>query len=174
MPIRGLVNHLLCLSPWHRRLFLVVIDALILPLAVWLSFWLRLAHPFHISFFAAGIWLLLAVLLVGLPLYALSESISSVGSRCVVLAGAVINADAQLELGVLVNSGAVVDHDAICGVYSQLSVNAAMAGGSRLGPLASLAAGEVLGRGEHRFAELELAPGPAYPSVSVSSAGSSG
>jgi hypothetical protein len=80
---------------------------------------------------------------------------------CVVLAGAVVNADAQLERGVLVNSGAVVDHDALCGSYSQLGVNAAMAGGARLGPLASLAAGEVLGCGESRFAELELIPGAA-------------
>lgn len=93
---------------------------------------------------------------------------------CVVLAGAVINADAQLERGVLVNSGAVVDHDAICGVYSQLGVNAAMAGGSRLGPLASLAAGEVLGSGEHRFAELELAAGAADLSEGVGCVGTSG
>jgi len=93
---------------------------------------------------------------------------------CVVLAGAVINADVRLERGVLVNSGAVVDHDAICGAYSQLGVNAAMAGGSCLGPLASLAAGEVLGCGEHRFAELELAPGAADLSEGVSCAGSSG
>jgi hypothetical protein len=93
---------------------------------------------------------------------------------CVVLAGAVINADARLERGVLVNSGAVVEHDAICGVYSQLGVNAAMTGGSRLGLLASLAAGEVLGCGEHRFAELELAPGAADLSEGVSCAGFSG
>jgi hypothetical protein len=93
---------------------------------------------------------------------------------CVVLAGAVVNADARLERGVLVNSGAVVDHDAICSAYSQLGVNAAMAGGSRLGPLASLAAREVLGCGEHRFAELELAPGAADLSEGVSCAGSSG
>ena len=58
------------LPPVYRRLLLIGIDALLLPLAVWLSFWLRLAHPFHTSFMAAGIWLLLAVLLVGLPLYA--------------------------------------------------------------------------------------------------------
>jgi UDP-3-O-[3-hydroxymyristoyl] glucosamine N-acyltransferase len=89
----------------------------------------------------------------------------------VVLAGAVINADARLERGVLVNSGAVVDHDAICAVYSQLGVSAAMAGGSCLGPLASLAAGEVLGCGEHRFAELELAPGAADLSEGVGCAG---
>jgi len=93
---------------------------------------------------------------------------------CVVLAGAVINTDARLERGVLVNSGAVVDHDAFCGVYSQLDVNAAMAGGSRLGPLASLAAAEVLGCGEQRFAELELAPGAADLIEGVSCAGSSG
>ena len=90
---------------------------------------------------------------------------------CVPLAGPVVNADAQLERGVLVNSGAVVDHEAICVAYSQLGVNAAMAGGSLLGPLASLSAGEVLGCGEHRFAELELAPGAADLSEGVSCAG---
>ena len=93
---------------------------------------------------------------------------------CVVLAGAVVNADAQLERGVLVNSGAVVDHDAICCAYSQLGVNAAMAGGARLGPLASLAAGEMLGCGEQRFAELELAPGAADLSEGVGCVGTSG
>ena len=92
-------------------------------------------------------------------------------SGCVVLAGAVVSADAQLERGVLVHSGAVVDHDALCGSYSQLGVNAAMAGGARLGPLASLAAGEVLGCGESRFSELELSPGGADLSEGVSCAG---
>ena len=52
-----------------RRLLLIGIDALLLPLAVWLSFWLRLAHPFHPSFIAAGNWLLFVVLPVGLSLY---------------------------------------------------------------------------------------------------------
>ena len=60
----------LSLPPVFRRLLLIVIDALLLPLAVWLSFWLRMAHPFHPSFMAAGTWLVLAVLLLGLPLYA--------------------------------------------------------------------------------------------------------
>ena len=49
---------------------LISIDALLLPLAVWLSFWLRLAHPLHPSFQSAGIWLLPVVVLIGLPLYA--------------------------------------------------------------------------------------------------------
>lgn len=57
-------------SPLMRRFLLIGIDALLLPLAVWLSFWLRMAHPLHPSFIAAGSWLLLAVPLVGLPLYA--------------------------------------------------------------------------------------------------------
>ena len=80
------------------------------------------------------------------------------------LAGAVVNANnASLHQGVLVNSGAVVDRDAICGAYSQLDVNAAMAVGSRLGPLACLAPGEVLNCGQTRFAALELAPGASDP-----------
>jgi FlaA1/EpsC-like NDP-sugar epimerase len=71
--------------PKARRLLLIGIDALLLPLAVWLSFWLRLAHPLHPSFQAAGLWLLPAVLLVGLPLYAFTGQYKGltryVGSR---------------------------------------------------------------------------------------------
>lgn len=85
----------------------------------------------------------------------------------VVLAGAVVNANASLHQGVLVNSGAVVDHDAICGAYSQLGVNAAMAGGSRLGPLASLAPGEVLNCRQTLFAALKFAPGASDPGVGL-------
>ena len=64
--MKGLVS----LPPVFRRVLLFATDALLLPLAVWLSFWLRLANPFHPSFVAAGTWLLVAVLLVGLPLFA--------------------------------------------------------------------------------------------------------
>ena len=64
------VERVVCFPPRARRLVLIGIDALLLPLAVWLSFWLRLAHPFHPSFQAAGLWLLPAALLIGLPLYA--------------------------------------------------------------------------------------------------------
>ena len=59
-------------TPRARRHLLIVIDALLLPVAVWLSFWLRLAHPFHPSFQISGLWLLPAVWLIGLPLYALT------------------------------------------------------------------------------------------------------
>ena len=73
------------LSPLARRLFLIGIDFLLLPLAVWLSFWFRLAHPFHPTFQVAGLWLLPAVLIFGLPLYAFTGQYKGltryVGSR---------------------------------------------------------------------------------------------
>ena len=58
------------LSPVCRRLLLIGFDLVLLLLAVWLSFWLRLSNPFHPSFITSGSWLLCAVLLIGLPLYA--------------------------------------------------------------------------------------------------------
>ena len=71
--------------PRGRRLILLGTDALLLPLAVWLSFWLRLAHPIHPNFQVAGYWLLPAVLLIGLPLYAFTGQYKGltryVGSR---------------------------------------------------------------------------------------------
>ena len=65
-----LMKPLLRLRPIFRRFLLIVLDSLLLPLSVWLSFWLRLADPFPPRFIAAGSWLVVAVLLVGLPLYA--------------------------------------------------------------------------------------------------------
>ena len=73
------------LSPLVRRLLLIGIDLLLLPLSVWFSFWLRLAHPFHSNFQSAGFWLLPSVLLLGLPLYAFTGQYKGltryVGSR---------------------------------------------------------------------------------------------
>ncbi|QNI52888.1 polysaccharide biosynthesis family protein [Synechococcus sp. BIOS-E4-1] len=39
-------------------------------MAVWLSFWFRLAHPLHPNFISAGSWILISSLFIGLPLYA--------------------------------------------------------------------------------------------------------
>ncbi len=79
------LRQLVRFSSLARRLLLIGIDALLLPLAVWLSFWLRLSHPLYPSFQASGLWLLPAVLLVGLPLVALTEQVKGltryVGSR---------------------------------------------------------------------------------------------
>jgi FlaA1/EpsC-like NDP-sugar epimerase len=71
MAFRNLTTTLLRFSPLNRRLLLIAADALLLPLAVWLSFWLRLAHPLTPNF-VEGLWLLPAVWLLGLPLYGLS------------------------------------------------------------------------------------------------------
>ena len=39
----GFTRFLVSLPPLTRRLFLIFVDAVLLPLAVWLSFWFRLA-----------------------------------------------------------------------------------------------------------------------------------
>ena len=69
MTFRTLTSQLLRQAPQQRRLLLLAADALLIPLAVWLSFWLRLAHPFNANFLQS-LWLLPAALLIGLPLYA--------------------------------------------------------------------------------------------------------
>jgi FlaA1/EpsC-like NDP-sugar epimerase len=69
MAFRILTTALLRLAPVQRRLLLIAADALLLPFAVWLSFWLRLAHPFSDTFIHS-LWMVPAVLMLGLPLYA--------------------------------------------------------------------------------------------------------
>lgn len=86
--------------------------------------------------------------------------------------GVVVHPRTWLSPSAQLSPGCVVDHDAICGAYSQLGINASMAGGSRLGLLAALAAGEVLSCGESRCAELQLAPGAADLSEGLSCHGS--
>lgn len=71
MTLRSFTRALIALPPLRRRLLLIAVDALLLPLALWLSFWLRLSEPFS-SQFLSCIWLLPAVVLLGLPLYAFS------------------------------------------------------------------------------------------------------
>ena len=72
-------------APLQRRLLLMAVDALLLVFSVWMSFWLRLAHPFPAPLLAVGSWLLPAVLLVGLPLYVVTGQYKGlsryVGSR---------------------------------------------------------------------------------------------
>ena len=85
MRVAFIISVLSSLRPLQRRLLLIAIDALLIPLAVWVSFWLRLADPFHPILFSRAIWLMLAALLIGLPLYALTGQYKGltryVGSR---------------------------------------------------------------------------------------------
>ena len=110
---------------------------------------------------------LAAPLVVVLHPRAIVIATAQLGPCSVVLAGAVVNANASLHQGVLVNSGAFVDHDATCGAYSQLRVNAAMGGGCWLGPLACLDPGEVLSCCQTCFAPLTRASGASYSGESL-------
>ena len=73
------------LSPLQRRVLLIAVDAGLLLLSVWLSFWLRLAEPWHPHFWEVGTWMLPTALLVGLPLFAVTGQYKGltryVGSR---------------------------------------------------------------------------------------------
>ena len=60
---------LMQLPPLGRRLLLGTIDFLLIPLAIWLSFWLRTAHPFSEAL-SSSLWLLPATWAVGLSLFA--------------------------------------------------------------------------------------------------------
>ena len=66
------VKSVIRLQPLLRRTLLIGVDCILLLISVWLSFWFRLANPLHPNFLLAGRWLLVAVLLVGLPIYALT------------------------------------------------------------------------------------------------------
>ena len=91
MSVALVVRCFLLCSPLTRRLLLFTTDALLLPLAVWLSFWLRLATPWPLAFLKAGLWMALGVVVIGLPLYAFSGQykgltryvvhVASLGSR---------------------------------------------------------------------------------------------
>jgi FlaA1/EpsC-like NDP-sugar epimerase len=71
MAFHSFSAHLLRLKPAQRRGLLIATDALLIGLAVWFSFWLRLATPFSANFLES-LWMLPAALLIGLPLYAIT------------------------------------------------------------------------------------------------------
>jgi FlaA1/EpsC-like NDP-sugar epimerase len=75
MQINALATQLslqaLRLSPVRRRFLLIAADVLLIPMAVWLSFWLRLADPWS-PFLQGSLWIVPAAWLIALPLYALT------------------------------------------------------------------------------------------------------
>ena len=79
------LRRLSALAAIQRRLLLMALDALLLSLSVWMSFWLRLAHPLSPQVVAVGSWLVPAALVLGLPLYVLTGQYKGlsryVGSR---------------------------------------------------------------------------------------------
>lgn len=78
---------------------------------------------------------------------AIISPLATIGAGTTIMAGAIIGTDSKLGKGVIVNSGATVDHDCEVEDFGHLGVNTCMAGGSRLGEGAWLHAGNALGYG---------------------------
>jgi sugar O-acyltransferase (sialic acid O-acetyltransferase NeuD family) len=89
---------------------------------------------------------------------------ATLGRGVAIMAGAVAGTEATLGDGVIVNAGAVVDHHAKVDDFGHLGVNAAIAGGSRLGRGAWMQAGSALGYGVEVAAGRVLVPGEAMKS----------
>jgi len=68
---------LLSLPRGTKRIITIAADLMLLPLAVWLAFFLRLGEPFHL-FFAVHWWLVLAVPPLGIACFAISGLYSMV------------------------------------------------------------------------------------------------
>lgn len=72
------------LTPLLRRALLIAADVVLIPVAVWLSFWLRLAHPLAPEL-GRSVWMVPAALLIALPVYAFTGQYKGltryVGSR---------------------------------------------------------------------------------------------
>lgn len=67
-----------------------------------------------------------------------------VGEGTVVMAGAVINADAKIGFHCIINTNASVDHDCIIDNFVHISPNATLSGGVRIGEGTHVGAGAVL------------------------------
>lgn len=72
MTLSGFGRRALARPPLQRRLLLIAADAALIPLAIWLSFWLRLADPWS-PFLQESLWMFPAAWLIALPLYALTR-----------------------------------------------------------------------------------------------------
>ena len=104
------LSRLQFLSPIARRLVLLVADALLLPVALWASFWLRLEQPFSDPWLQSGPWMVAALWMLGLPLFVLSgqykgltryvgsRSLYQLGLRMAVLTMAILATGELLKL----------------------------------------------------------------------------
>lgn len=84
---------------------------------------------------------------------------ASIAAGCTIMAGAIVGTEAALGLGVIVNSGSVVDHHCRVEDFAHVGTNASMAGGAVLGRGAWMQAGSALGYNVVVPAGSVLAPG---------------
>ena len=68
--MRGLLISCLQIPPLQRRLLLILVDAILLPFSVAFGLWLQISYPLASTSFYYGPWLMPAIVLIGLPLYA--------------------------------------------------------------------------------------------------------
>lgn len=89
-------------------------------------------------------------LAAGWPLATLVSPCATIGAGATVAAGcfiahhAHIGPMARIGTGCLINTGAIVEHECIVGNYTHVSVNATLAGRSRLGDFVFLGAGATV------------------------------
>lgn len=83
---------------------------------------------------------------------------ASIGEGCTIMGGAVIGTEAWLGIGVVINSGAIVDHHCRVEDFGHLGTGACMAGGSVLGPGAWMQAGSAIGYNTYINAKDVLVP----------------
>ena len=70
-----------------------------------------------------------------------------IGKGCTILAGVIVNAEADLGANVLVNTRAVVEHDCVVGEHTHIAPGAILLGGVRIGEEAFIGAGSVIREG---------------------------
>jgi len=67
-----------------------------------------------------------------------------IGPGSLLVAGTIVNADAEIGANVIVNTGATVDHDCRIGAHAHLSPGVHLAGGVTVGELAHIGIGAVV------------------------------
>lgn len=78
---------------------------------------------------------------------AVCSSWASVEHGCALLPGSVVNAGAHLGVNVIVNSGAIIEHDCRVGSHVHVATRAALAGAVSVESLAHIGAGAVVRQG---------------------------
>ena len=67
-----------------------------------------------------------------------------IGAGSVIMAGAVVNADAQIGAHVIINTGATVDHDCVIGDVAHIAPGAHLCGGIAIGARTLIGAGATV------------------------------
>jgi len=74
---------------------------------------------------------------------------AGLGEGAMILAGAIVNADAHIGINVIINSQAVVEHDCKIGNHVHIATGAQLAGGVSVDDLAHIGIGAVVLQGRH-------------------------